>query len=224
MNRPSLRLAVLASGRGSNLQAIIDARCRGELDCTLTCVISDRPGARALDRARGAGVDAVCLRPRMFPTRDDYERAVVAELRRRDTELVALAGYMRLVGPVLLEAFPQRIVNIHPALLPAFPGLDAQRQALEYGVKVSGCTVHFVDAGMDTGPIILQRAVPVRERDTTDSLAARILAEEHRAYPEALRLVQQGRLRVEGRKVRILPGAARGGGSGPGQTGKEGTI
>ena len=198
MNR---RLAVLISGRGSNLQAILDAIARGHLDATVAVVISNRAGAHGLVRAREAGIDAVYLAPASYGDRDSYERAIVEEFRRRDVGLVCLAGYMRLVGPVLLEAYPNRIVNIHPSLLPSFPGLHAQQQALEHGVRVSGATVHLVDGALDAGPIVLQAAVPVLDRDTVDSLSERILIEEHRIYPESLRILLDGRWRVSGRRV-----------------------
>jgi phosphoribosylglycinamide formyltransferase 1 len=195
------RLAVLISGRGSNLQAILDAIARGHLDATVAVVISNRAGAHGLVRAREAGIDAVHLAPADYADRDSYERAIVEEFRRRDVGLVCLAGYMRLVGSVLLEAYPNRIVNIHPSLLPSFPGLHAQQQALEHGVRVSGATVHLVDAALDAGPIVLQAAVPVLDRDTVDSLSERILIEEHRIYPESLRMLLDGRWRVSGRRV-----------------------
>ncbi|MHB0886183.1 MAG: phosphoribosylglycinamide formyltransferase [Bacillota bacterium] len=201
-----INLGVLASGRGSNLQAIIDACEGGPLhgQARVAAVVSDNPGAQARERATRHGVPAVVVERRAHKGREAYERAVVAALRERGVDLVCLAGYMRLVGRGLLEAFPGRVVNIHPALLPSFPGLEAQRQALEHGVKVSGCTVHFVDEGTDSGPIILQRAVPVHEADDVESLSARILEEEHRAYVEALALYASGRLVVTGRRVHIL--------------------
>ena len=197
MNR---RLGVLISGRGSNLQALIDAIAAGRLDATIALVISNREDAAGLPRARAAGLEAVCIPHRAFATRDDYDRALVRELRARDVGLVCLAGFMRLVGTPLIDAFPNRILNIHPSLLPAFPGLDAQKQAIEHGVKVSGVTVHLVTAELDGGPIVVQRAVPVMPGDTADRLAARILEEEHRAYPDAVRLVLDGGWRVEDRR------------------------
>jgi phosphoribosylglycinamide formyltransferase-1 len=195
------RLAVLISGRGSNLQAIVDAIARGHLDAAVTVVISNRAEAHGLVRAREAGIDAVLLAPADYADRDSHERAIVEEFRRRDVGLVCLAGYMRLVGPVLLEAYPNRIVNIHPSLLPSFPGLHAQRQALEHGVRVSGATVHLVDDALDAGPIVLQAVVPVLDGDTVDTLSERILIQEHRIYPEALRILLDGRWRVSGRRV-----------------------
>ena len=197
MNR---RLGVLISGRGSNLQAFIDAIAAGRLDATIALVISNREDAAGLPRARAAGLEAVCIPHRAFATRDDYDRALVRELRARDVGLVCLAGFMRLVGTPLIDAFPNRILNIHPSLLPSFPGLDAQEQAVEHGVKVSGVTVHLVTAELDGGPIIVQRAVPVMPGDTADSLSERILVEEHRAFPEAVKIVLDGGWRVEGRR------------------------
>ena len=198
MNR---RLAVLVSGRGSNLQAILDAIARGHLDATVAVVISNRAAAYGLVRARDAGINAIHLAPADYADRDSHERAIVEECRIRDVGLVCLAGYMRLVGPVLLQAYPDRIVNIHPSLLPSFPGLHAQQQALEHGVGVSGATVHLVDGALDAGPIVLQAAVPVLDADTVDTLSARILIEEHRIYPEALRILLDGGWQVSGRRV-----------------------
>lgn len=201
-----LRLGVLASGRGSNLQAIIDA-CREErIPATVAVVISDNDDAYALERARSAGIPAVFIGPSHHSSRAEYEQRILLELREYGVELVCLAGYMRIVGPVLLGAYPNKIINIHPALLPAFPGLHAQQQAWAYGVRHSGCTVHFVDEGMDTGPIILQAVVPVLPGDTADDLAARILEQEHVIYPEAIKLFAQGRLAIAGRKVLIKEG------------------
>jgi len=194
------RLGILISGRGSNLQALIDAIASGRLDATIGVVISNRADAAGLERARAAGIEAVCLPHRAYATREDYDRALVKELQARDVGLVCLAGFMRLVGAPLIEAFPNRILNIHPSLLPAFPGLDAQKQAIEHGVKVSGVTVHLVTAELDGGPIVVQRAVPVIAGDTAESLSARILEEEHRAYPEAVQLILHGGWRVEGRR------------------------
>lgn len=196
MNR---RLGVLISGRGSNLQALIDAIAGGSLKASIAVVISNREGAAGLDRARAAGIEAICLSHRAWPTRDDYDRALVRELRARDVGLVCLAGFMRLVGAPLIDEFPNSILNIHPSLLPAFPGLDAQRQAIEHGVKVSGVTVHLVTAELDGGPIVVQRAVPVLPRDTPESLSSRILAEEHRAYPDAVQQLLDGHWSVQGR-------------------------
>lgn len=202
-----LVLGVLASGRGSNLQAILDASGRG-LPARVGVVISDVEQAPALFRAREAGVPAVFVNPLEYPGRATYEARLLEVLRKYRVDLVCLAGYMRIVGRTMLAAFPGRVMNIHPSLLPAFPGVDAQAQALEYGVKVSGCTVHLVDGGMDTGPIILQRSVEVLEDDDRESLARRILEQEHQAYPEAIRLFAEGRLSLEGRRVRVKGGSS----------------
>lgn len=194
-------IGVLISGRGSNLQAIIDAIAARRLDATTAVVVSNRAGAQGLQRARDAGIEAVHLDPRGYPDRDAYDRALADLLRARGVALVCLAGFMRLIGRPLLDAFPDRILNIHPSLLPSFPGLDAQRQALEYGVRVTGATVHLVNAQLDAGPIVLQAAVPVMEDDTPDTLAARILVEEHRLYPQAIGLLLDGGWAVEGRRL-----------------------
>lgn len=201
--RESLRIGVLASGRGSNLQAIIDAIEAGKLDCRLAVVVSDRADARALERARKHGADAVFVEPKAHPDREAFDQAVLKVLADHQVELVCLAGYMRILTPRFVRALPGQIMNIHPALLPAFPGLHAQRQALHHGVKVSGATVHFVDEGVDTGPIICQAAVPVREDDTEETLAARILEQEHQIYPRAIRLYAEGRLSIVGRRVLV---------------------
>ncbi len=198
-----LRLAVLASGRGSNLQAIIDAIEQKRLQAVLALVISNKAEAQALERARKHGVPAVFLDPKATPGREAYDAVILEHLRKHDVGLVALAGYMKIVTRVLIDAYANRIMNIHPSLLPSFPGLAAQQQALDWGVKVSGCTVHFVEEGVDTGPIIQQAAVPVTEGDTAESLEARIMVEEHRIYPEAIQLFAEGRLMVEGRRVHI---------------------
>jgi len=201
-SRVPRRLAVLVSGRGSNLQSIIDAIDRGALDATISVVISNRADAAGLLRAREAGIEAIWLNPRDYPDRDAYDRAIVEHLKARDVGLVCLAGFMRLVGSPLLEAFQDRVLNIHPSLLPAFPGLDAQRQALEHGVRVSGATVHLVTADLDGGPIVLQSAVRVLDDDTVDTLSERILVEEHKIYPEAIRLVLDGGWHLKGRRLR----------------------
>ena len=198
MNR---NIAVLISGRGSNLQAIIDAIHDGRLDARIAVVISNRAEAYGLERARAAGIETLVRDHKGWPSRDAYEAVLVEDLRARDVQLVCLAGFMRLLGATFVNAFPGRILNIHPALLPAFPGVDAQHQAWEYGVKVSGCTVHLVDAGCDTGPIVLQRTVPVLDGDSPEALAARILEQEHIAYPTALRLLLTRRWRIDGRRV-----------------------
>lgn len=196
-----IRIGVLVSGRGSNLQSLLDACASGQVDGRIVVVISDKADAFGLERARKAGVEAIFLDPAAYETKNAYNAATATALQARDVDLVCLAGYMRIVRKPVLDAYDGRIMNIHPALLPAFPGLDAQRQALEYGVKVAGATVHFVTAGMDEGPIILQAAVPVLEGDTEESLSARILEAEHRIYPLAVQLFAQGRLRIEGRRV-----------------------
>ncbi|MGH7166287.1 MAG: phosphoribosylglycinamide formyltransferase [Nitrospiraceae bacterium] len=202
-----LRVGVLASGRGSNLQAIIDAIEAGTHQAQIAVVLSNKKDAQALERARRHGLPDVFLDPKPFAgqadSREAYDRAILDVLRKHDVELVALAGYMRIVTPVLISAYPHRIMNIHPSLLPSFPGLEVQKKALEWGVKISGCTVHFVTEGVDEGPIIIQAAVPVLEGDSAENLAARILVEEHRIYPRAIQLYAEGRLRVEGRRVRV---------------------
>ena len=197
MNR---RLGVLISGRGSNLQALADAIRDGRLDATIDVAISNQPDAPGLGHAKRAGIEALCIDHRAASSRDDHDRAVARELRARDVSLVCLAGYMRLIGAPLLEAFPHAILNIHPSLLPAFPGIDAPRQALEHGVKVTGVTVHLVTAELDNGPIVVQRTVPVMSDDTPETLSARILVEEHRAYAEAVGTVLAGGWRIEGRR------------------------
>jgi len=203
MNR---NLGVLISGRGSNLQAIIRAIADGRLDARIAVVISNRAGAGGLQHARDAGIETVCISHRDFATREDYDGRLVQELRARDVGLVCLAGFMRLLSPVFIEAFPNAILNIHPSLLPAFPGLEAQHQAWEHGVKVTGATVHLVNCDLDAGPIVLQVTVPVLDSDTPETLAARILVEEHKLYAEAIRLILAGGWQVVGR--RFLRGAA----------------
>ena len=195
------RLGVLLSGRGSNLQAIIDAIAERRLDATIAVVISNQKNAGGLERAQRVGIETLTLSHRGWPSRDDYDRALVSELRSRNVGLVCLAGFMRKVGAPLIDAFPNAVLNIHPSLLPSFPGLHAQQQALDHGVKTSGVTVHFVTADLDAGPIIVQRTVPVRDDDTEETLAARILVEEHHAYPEAIALVLDGGWRIDGRRV-----------------------
>lgn len=197
-----MRIAVFASGRGSNFSALIQARNAGKIPCAeFAALVSDRADAPALGIARSSGIEAIHVSPKCFPDKAAYENAILANLRDLYVDAICLAGYMRLVGPVLLDAFPSRILNIHPSLLPAFPGAHAHRDALQYGAKISGCTVHFVDEGMDTGPVILQRCVPVLDNDTETTLASRILVEEHQAYPEALDLFTRNLLRIEGRRV-----------------------
>jgi phosphoribosylglycinamide formyltransferase-1 len=194
------RLGILISGRGSNFEAIADHIAAGELDAEIAVVISNRPEAPGLEAARRRGLPAVSI-PSKGLDREVYDRMVVEELRRRGVELVCLAGFMRLLSAYFVRAFPKRILNIHPSLLPAFPGLDAQHQALEHGVRITGCTVHFVDEYLDAGPILIQAPVPVLDTDTVETLSARILKEEHRIYSEALRIVIGGNYRIEGRRV-----------------------
>lgn len=198
-----VKIGVLASGGGTNLQSIIDRVEDGTLSAEICCVISNNGGAGALDRARRHNIPALHIDHRAFTGRESYDAALVSALQEYDVELVVLAGFMRIITPVLLSAFPHRVMNIHPALLPSFPGIHAQKQALDYGVKIAGCTVHFVDEGTDTGPIIIQAAVPVLPEDTVDSLTARILVEEHRIYSRAIQLYAEGCLKVEGRYVTI---------------------
>ena len=201
-----MNVAVLVSGSGTNLQAILDAEKAGALGAAhVVVVVSNVAGVRALERANAAGKRTEVLSHKPYPSRQAFDEALVALLRKHDVELVALAGFMRLLTPAFLGAFPGRVVNIHPALLPAFPGVHAQKQALDYGARVTGCTVHFVDEGTDTGPIILQAAVPVLDGDDEAALTARILAEEHRLYPAALRALADGRVHVSGRRVTIRP-------------------
>ena len=197
MNR---RVGVLISGRGSNLQAIIDAIAEGRLDATIALVVSNRAGAAGLERARKAGIETLYINHKDYGSREDFDRAVVAALKKREVSLVCLAGFMRLLSAEFVKAYPNAVLNIHPALLPAFPGLDAQHQAWEHGVKVSGVTVHIVTPELDAGPIVLQATVPVRDDDTPEALAERILVEEHRIYPEAIAIMLAGRWRVDGRR------------------------
>ena len=195
------RIAVLASGSGSNLQAIIDRQRDGALDVEIALVISNNPDAGALDRAQSAGIPWQCINHRSYASRQAFDEALVAALQQAQVDLVVLAGFMRIISQVMLDAFPERIINIHPALLPAFPGLHVQQQALDYGARFSGCTVHFVDGGVDTGPIIVQAVVAIQPDDNADSLAARILEQEHRIYPRAIAWIAAGRVRVAGRRV-----------------------
>lgn len=198
-----MKLAVLASGSGTNLQAIIDDVLSGYIPAELKIVISDKEDAYALTRAQKAGIATQVVLPKDFAGREEYDAKVVEILKANGVEYVALAGYMRLVSKVFLDAFPNRVVNIHPALLPSFPGIQGQRDAVEYGVKVSGCTVHFVDEDMDHGPIIAQAPVPVLHTDTEETLKERILEQEHILFPHVLRLIAQGKVEVQGRKVII---------------------
>ena len=194
------RLAILLSGRGSNFEAIADSIRQGRLPARIEVVASNLASAAGLEKARRRGLKTLVIPSRGVP-REDYDRSLVYELKRHGVDLVCLAGFMRILSPVFVRSFPNRILNIHPSLLPAFPGLHPQRQALEYGVRYSGCTVHLVDEGVDSGPILLQAAVPVLESDDEESLAARILAEEHRLYPQAIGMLIRGEVRLEGRRV-----------------------
>ncbi|HEY1203374.1 MAG: phosphoribosylglycinamide formyltransferase [Bryobacteraceae bacterium] len=194
------RLGILLSGRGSNFEAIATSVEAGHIDAEIAVVISNRPDARGLESARQRGLNAVSI-PSKGLDREVYDRMVVAELKKCAVDLVCLAGYMRLLSAYFVREFPLRILNIHPSLLPSFPGLEAQHQALEHGAKISGCTVHFVDELLDAGPIVVQRAVPVLDQDTEETLAVRILEQEHRAYTEAIRIVLSGNFRIQGRRV-----------------------
>jgi len=196
-----VNVGVLVSGSGSNLQSIIDAIESGRLKASIKLVISNKPDAYALERAKKHGIRTAIVRVKDFPTRELFDSEVLRLLKEAGVELVVLAGFMRLISSVLLEGFPMRIINIHPSLLPSFPGLEVQKAAIEHGVKFSGCTVHFVDSGLDSGPIIIQAVVPVKDEDTAESLQKRILAEEHRIYPQAIELFSEGRIEVRGRRV-----------------------
>ncbi len=198
-----LKAGVLASGRGSNFQAIIDAIEKGNLKASIELLITDNPSALAIERAKKHNIKYLFINPKEFAAKDVFFSKIADEMKAKGVELVILAGFMRIVRKPLIDAFPGRIMNIHPALLPAFPGLHGQKQALDYGVKISGCTVHFVDEGMDTGPVIIQAAVPVLPDDTEDTLSERILSFEHKIYPEAVRLFAEGRIEIDGRKVKI---------------------
>ena len=199
------RISVLLSGRGSNFEALADSVASGRLpNAEIALVLSNREDAPGIERARARGIES-CVIPSKGLEREAYDKQVVAALREKKVDLVCLAGFMRLLSSYFVAAFPKRILNIHPSLLPAFPGLEAQRQALEHGVKFSGCTVHFVDEHLDAGPIVLQAVVPIEDGDTAATLSERILAEEHRIYPEAARIVLDGRYRIDGRRVLITP-------------------
>ena len=194
------KLGVLLSGRGSNFEAIADSVEAGKIPAEIAVVVSNKPTARGLERARERGIEAVCI-PSKGLEREEYDRRVVALLKEKQVDLVCLAGFMRLLSAYFVSQFPNRILNIHPSLLPSFPGLEAQHQALEHGAKFSGCTVHFVDEHLDAGPILIQASVPILDDDTEETLSARILSEEHRIYSEAINLVLSGNFRVEGRRV-----------------------
>ncbi|GAB6099616.1 phosphoribosylglycinamide formyltransferase [Halanaerocella petrolearia] len=198
-----LKVGVLASGRGTNLQSIIDSIKTGQLPAEIKVVISDNEEVTALDRAEKYGIEGFYVNPQQYETTEDFEQAMVDTLEEYDVELVVMAGFMRLLSPYFIRQYKNKIMNIHPSLLPAFKGLHAQQQALDYGVKVAGCTVHFADEGMDTGPIILQATVPVKDEDTEETLANRILQEEHKIYPEAIRLYAEGKLEIKDGKVTI---------------------
>ena len=203
MVQKKIRLAILASGGGTNLQSIIDQCQQGLLDAEITLVLSNNPDAGAIERAKQAGINNVCINHREFNSREEFDQAVISTLKEIKTELVVLAGFMRIISEVFLQAFPQRIINIHPALLPAFPGLHVQKKAITYGAKFSGCTVHFVDSGVDTGPIIAQAVVPIFANDCEDTLAARILEQEHKIYPQVIQWFAEGRVKIVGRQVQI---------------------
>ncbi|MFW5987525.1 MAG: phosphoribosylglycinamide formyltransferase [Methanohalophilus sp.] len=201
----TLNIAVLISGRGSNLQSIIDNVESGYIpNACVSVVISDKKGAYGLERAIDQGINAVLIDPAAYESKEHFENALLETLAKYSTDVLLLAGFMRILGSNVIKAYNNRVMNIHPALLPSFKGLHAQKQALEYGVKISGCTVHFVDEGVDSGPIILQKSVPVLDSDTEDSLSERILAQEHIIFPEAVKLFAEGRLDVKGRRVHIL--------------------
>ncbi len=203
-----LKLGVLISGRGSNLQSIIDHIEEGKIPAQIQVVISDKKEAYGLERARRHGIEALFIDPNRFSSREEFEKAVGDELEKRDVELICLAGFMRILSPYFVKRFENRIINIHPALLPSFPGLHGQKQAVDYGVKIAGCTVHFVNEDVDAGPIIIQAAVPVFDDDDEDSLAARILKYEHKIYPMAIKLIAEGRTEIKGRKV-IIKGSEK---------------
>jgi phosphoribosylglycinamide formyltransferase-1 len=194
-------IGVLVSGRGSNLQAIMDEIESGRLDAAIKVVISDNPDAKALERARSRSIPVEVIERGPYPTREAFDMAIAKTLKDQGAGLVVLAGFMRVLSPAFVRAFPMRVINIHPSLLPSFPGLDVHKKTLEHGVKFSGCTVHFVDEELDSGPIIIQAVVPVLDDDTVDTLSARILVEEHRIYPMAIRLISEGRLSKVGRRV-----------------------
>jgi len=198
-----INIGVMASGRGTNLQAIIEAVEEGRIEGKISIVISDNPDAYALKRAEQNNTETQYINFKEYKSREDYDKKVVKCLKEKEVDLVVLAGYMRILSPYFIKVYKNKIMNIHPALLPSFPGLRAQKKAIECGVKISGCTVHFVDEGVDSGPIILQKAVEVRDDDTEESLAERILQEEHQIYPQAIQLFSQGRLIIKGRKVFI---------------------
>jgi len=203
MEKKKLSLGVLVSGSGSNLQSIIDSIERGVLNASIEIVISNTPDAFALERAAKHNLESIVIDHAEFQSREDFDRKMIDILTSHSVDLVIMAGFMRILSPLFLRSFPMKIINIHPALLPSFPGLHAQRQAFDYGVRFSGCTVHFADEGVDTGPIIIQSVVPVYDDDTEESLQKRILKEEHRIYPQAIQLIAEGKVEISGRKVKI---------------------
>lgn len=198
-----IRIAVLASGRGSNLQAIIEASKKGTLDATVALVLSDKAQAKALEKATEESIPALCVNPGSFANKAEYEEALIKQIKEKDCQLICLAGYMRILSPYFITHAPCKIMNIHPSLLPSFPGLHAHQQALDYGVKYSGCTIHFVDEGVDSGAIIFQEMVPILPDDTEETLAARILVKEHQVYPKAIQLFAEDRLIINGRIVTV---------------------
>jgi phosphoribosylglycinamide formyltransferase-1 len=203
MEKKKLSLGVLVSGSGSNLQSIIDSIERGVLNASIEIIISNNPDAFALERARNHNLESIVIEHAEFQAREDFDRRMIDVLTSHSVDLVIMAGFMRILSPLFLKSFPMKIINIHPALLPSFQGLHAQRQAFDYGVRFSGCTVHFADEGVDTGPIIIQSVVPVYDDDTEESLQKRILKEEHRIYPQAIQLIAEGKIEISGRKVKI---------------------
>jgi phosphoribosylglycinamide formyltransferase-1 len=207
--KKKIRIGALASGGGTNLQAIIDRCADGSIDAEIVQLICNNPGAGALDRAEKAGIPCRIINHRDFSDRNDFDRAVVEALQETEVDLVVLAGFMRIVTETILDVYPNRVMNIHPALLPSFPGLHVQKKAIDYGAKFSGCTVHFVDTGVDTGPIIIQAVVPIFDNDTEETLSARILEREHQIYPRAIQLFAENRLKIEARRVIVDPPLSR---------------
>ncbi len=208
MTDGKFKLGVLVSGRGSNLQALIDSIERGELTAEISLVISDKSDAPAIKRCQQHQVDYLCIDPKSFNNKKNFELTVIDRMQEKSVDLICLAGFMRILGKIFIEAFPRKIINIHPSLLPSFPGLNAQHQALDHGVKYSGCTVHYVDEGMDSGPIIAQTTVPVQDHDTVETLSIRILEQEHLIYPKAIQSIIDNQIMVNGRKVIFKPGSA----------------
>lgn len=209
MTSNSFKIGVLVSGRGTNLQAIIDAIENGELKARVAVVLSNKKDAPALDRAKKNGIETVVLNPKQFASKQEYDRGLAKELESHQVDLICLAGYMRILGPEFIRKFAGKIINIHPSLLPAFPGLDVQQKAIDYGVKFSGCTVHFVNEEVDAGPIILQAVVPVLSTDNAETLAERILIQEHLIYPRAIQMIAENRLHIENRKISYKEGVSQ---------------